>query len=454
MGGFTFSLSNLTTNLTTPITRPDCKRLTLTARGIALLADCKLLPDIEREYLDDKSKSDGLSKFIACVQAAWLIVQVIARLILGLQVTLLEINTLGHVLCALIIYVLWWHKPRMVLEPTKLDGKWVGPLCAYMYMSSRISGRRIDSAGTFKDATIVPEMSSIAFFPGKRCEHPPNSVEQCRNTTARQLSGGTLSRDGQDSDPTHISVSSPHASSWADGGSTLEGIAVGSFGPRPLSPDSVKSLHSEIGRTDYVDESQDIGAGRSLRWCLAAEAVRNYPAIKRRFSSIKHTDAMGNTITTLQESQLEELLEENSSNWSTKGLLPGDYGLLMGIALWFASMTFGGIHAAAWNEYFPSDVESWMWRCSALYIIWSGLVWLLINLVAQMSKPFDDYWNRTRLPHAPFAKSMPLIIVCLFCGSLYTFARMYLVIEAFISIRQLPVEAYSTPDWTQFIPHL
>lgn len=193
--------------------------------------------------------------------------------------------------------------------------------------------------------------------------------------------------------------------------------------------------------------------GRSLRWCLAAEAVRNYPAIKRRFNLAKHIDSVGMTISCLQESQLEELLEENSSNWSTKGLLPGDYGLVMGIALWFASMTFGGIHAAAWNDHFPSGVESWMWRCSAAYIICSGLVWLLINFVAQISKPFDDYWNRTRLPHAPFANSIPLIIVCGLCGSLYTFARMYLVIEAFVSIRQLPVAAYLTPDWTQIIPH-
>lgn len=105
MGGFTFLLGNLT------IFKSENKRLTLTARGVALLADCDLLPNIGTEYLNDKSKSDGLSKFITCAQVAWLIVQVIGRLVLGLQVTLLEINTLGHVLCALIIYVLWWHKP-------------------------------------------------------------------------------------------------------------------------------------------------------------------------------------------------------------------------------------------------------------------------------------------------------------------------------------------------------
>ncbi len=98
-------------------------------------------------------------------------------------------------------------------------------------------------------------------------------------------------------------------------------------------------------------------------------------------------------------------------------------------------MTFGDKHVATWNDHFPSGVESCMWRCSAAYIIWSGLVWLLINLIAQISKPFDDYWNRTRLSHAPFATLVPLIIVCGLCGSLYIFAWMYLVFMAFISIR-------------------
>ena len=454
MGGFTFPLSNLTTNLAAPTFKSDCKRLTLTARGVALLADCELLPDIERKFLDDKSKSDGLSKFIACVQAAWLIVQVIGRLILGLQVTLLEINTLGHVLCALVIYVLWWHKPRMVLEPITLDGGWIGPLCAYMYMSSQVSGQTRDTAGTLKDATIEPEISKLAFFPGEPCKHAVHSVKNCRNNTTRQLSDDAMSTEEQNSRPDKSAFSRSNTHTSIDEGATLKCITGGCFGPRVVSPGSAKDLLNDISRTDCPDESQDLGAGRLLRWCLAAEAVRTYPAIKRRFTQTKQTDGSERTITCLEETQPEELVEEDCNNWSTKGLLPGDYGLVMGMALWFASMTFGGIHAAAWYDCFPSQIESWLWRCSAIYITWSGLLWLLINLAAQISKPFDDYWNRTRLHQPPFASSMPLVLVCFICGSLYTFARMYLVIEAFVSIRKLPVSAYQTPDWTQVIPHL
>lgn len=188
MGGFTLPLSSrgsIASELKTPIFRSECRRLTLTARGVALLADCNLLPDIERKFLKDKSKSDGLSKFIACIQAAWLVVQVIGRLKLGLQVTLLEINTIGHVLCALVIYILWWHKPRMVLEPLVLDGGWAGPLCAYMYMSSRISHQDTACLGSLATPATKPEMLSVAFFPTTPCNHPPGVAKQHREVSIR-----------------------------------------------------------------------------------------------------------------------------------------------------------------------------------------------------------------------------------------------------------------------------
>ena len=109
---------------------------------------------------------------------------------------------------------------------------------------------------------------------------------------------------------------------------------------------------------------------------------------------------------------------------------------------------------AAWNSYFPSKVEAWLWQTSAIYISWAGLVWMLINLVARMSKPFDNYWNGMRSPEPPFVKSRSLATICFVCGTLYCFARVLLVIEAFLSVRKLPLSAYQTPDWTQFIPHL
>ena len=73
------------------------KRLTITARGMAFLASCGHVPDISREDILDKSKADTLAKTLVMIQASWMLLQVIARLVVGLPVTLLEVNTVAHV---------------------------------------------------------------------------------------------------------------------------------------------------------------------------------------------------------------------------------------------------------------------------------------------------------------------------------------------------------------------
>lgn len=72
-------------------------RLTLTARGMVLLAQCGHLPEIDKEQIEDKSKANDLAKAMVVVQAMWMLVQVIGRLAFRLPVTLLEVNTVAHV---------------------------------------------------------------------------------------------------------------------------------------------------------------------------------------------------------------------------------------------------------------------------------------------------------------------------------------------------------------------
>lgn len=81
-----------------PFLPAECpRRLTLTARGVALLAQCGLLPDIAEEEIQDKSKANNMAKGLVVLQASWMLVQVVGRLIVQLPVTLLEVNTVAHV---------------------------------------------------------------------------------------------------------------------------------------------------------------------------------------------------------------------------------------------------------------------------------------------------------------------------------------------------------------------
>jgi hypothetical protein len=111
---------------------PNTQRLTCSPSAALLLAKCSHLPDINPSGIKDKSKTDSLAKAIVLLQALWFLIQIIARIAQRLPISLLEVNTIGHVLCALVIYLLWWHKPREVGEPTILHGQGIDSLVSFM----------------------------------------------------------------------------------------------------------------------------------------------------------------------------------------------------------------------------------------------------------------------------------------------------------------------------------
>ena len=78
------------------------------------------LPKITRREIWDKSKADRLVKSIASFQAIWLIVQVIARSVQHLPVTLLELSTVALLTCTGATAFFWFHKPLDVGTPTEI----------------------------------------------------------------------------------------------------------------------------------------------------------------------------------------------------------------------------------------------------------------------------------------------------------------------------------------------
>lgn len=69
-------------------------------------------PDITKADIEERSKGDVISKWVAIFQLVWFIIQLFARFALGLPVTPLEIDTLGVVVLTCIAYGLWWKKPK------------------------------------------------------------------------------------------------------------------------------------------------------------------------------------------------------------------------------------------------------------------------------------------------------------------------------------------------------
>jgi hypothetical protein len=149
---------------------PEYNRLTLTDSGVLFLATyCpEALPDLSCEQINDQSKANGLTKSLICLQALWFCVQCITRLAFQLSISLLELNTCGHSICALLLAFLWWHKPQDVEEPTVIPvrNENMEELCAFMCMDSVLDDQReLDLFRDFHRRKKIPYKSPAPFKP-------------------------------------------------------------------------------------------------------------------------------------------------------------------------------------------------------------------------------------------------------------------------------------------------
>ncbi|KAK0619402.1 hypothetical protein B0T14DRAFT_432002, partial [Immersiella caudata] len=96
-------------------------RLRLTPEGVLQLAEDGHFLEIPRSKIDDKSKADTISKILAMTQVAWMAMQCITRKAYGLPLALLEVHTMVHVICAVLLLFVLWIDPKDVQDPELVD---------------------------------------------------------------------------------------------------------------------------------------------------------------------------------------------------------------------------------------------------------------------------------------------------------------------------------------------
>ena len=107
MGGFRVSIKDI---YPTPATQEEeavPETPSLSPYGIMQLAEAGHFVTISGTKLEDTSKSSIVQKALVLIQVGWMAVQCIFRGAVGLPVSLLEIHTLVHVACAVIMYAFW-----------------------------------------------------------------------------------------------------------------------------------------------------------------------------------------------------------------------------------------------------------------------------------------------------------------------------------------------------------
>lgn len=93
MGGFAFDTQDLPESQ--KFLPKSLDRVSLEAHALYAVAIMtpELLPRLRTEEIRDKSKANGLAKTIACLQAIWFTAQCMQRIIQGLAISILELNT-------------------------------------------------------------------------------------------------------------------------------------------------------------------------------------------------------------------------------------------------------------------------------------------------------------------------------------------------------------------------
>ena len=354
-------------------------------------------------------------------------------------------------LCAFLMYTMWWHKPLSPNEPLILKGDWVEPLCAYMYMSSEMSGD-IDM-NSLRSQTAVktmlaslrlyskePEMKNVAW-----CNLENHVAETAGHTptagSAVIFNGVThASHDGVPSNSENRSGLFARMASRQSleliRSTTLDKAAATAFFERRPRVKAVNAI------------SQSRSETTAKRWALAASAIDRYPILREQYTFKTHHDGQ------CTHFRSEELLVRRVQNWPWDDLLRDVGGLVVGLILWLANFVYGAIHAAAWAEHFPTNTEKWLWRSCSAYIGFCGGLWVVLNYAAQAYRPLNEFWERWMDGGGRRWQHILLGVPVVVCGASLIFARGFIVVEAFLSIRSLPAAAYDTPSWSQVFPHL
>ena len=477
---------------------PGSPRVTLTAHGIAKLAEHGHLPDIPETVIADKSKADFVAKMLATLQASWFLVQCVARWEEHLTMTLLELNTLAHAICALLMYLLWMNKPYDVHEPIRIAGEWVRPLCATMWMFSRIStekhrvGRseirdwpeierllfadvsRLQSPHHVRkqnfDANTEREVTAPAENEEDLTEPPPHGVDiepglerQGMSIDALPSASKSNCKSDQSARPFICLSDKTFVTRYVRGTDDIlnnEICPKTGFGPKK---ESVHFRKRNISRTKiprYVTPAVEINITevRLTRWRLASAVLRENQHIwgqyAKPYDRIPEVEA-GCPIYEFQAKNLKaNFIDPQVKNWPGDDLLGREGILLRSLLLSFATAAYGGTHASAWNEYFVTAFERGCWRFSSLFIAASGVVMSMRTISLHAIDRFNNIENNWLAGILYVSVVMPLTVSALVAIIFYIVARFYLVGEALISLRQLPINAYQTPRFVQSIPHL
>ena len=457
MGGIIVDVSHLHNTLS---------RLTISPKGLAFLAKHGHFVKISDAAIRDKSKADILVKARVCIQVSWMLVQTIARKIVGYPITLLEVHTLVHVACVIGMYGLWFQKPLDIRDPTWMDASDFEDLLALMLVRNYGFGIRVPTRDQGNPVPIKSVQHIFSNGSESAYLHLYPTSEKDRSVNAT-----TIKIQSSSSPDLLMQAPAPHWSS-----STFHNVVVhhevagfdyslgpSLHGPAVCSLMSGQALECGVGPAMSVHNvwgaQEEHQHGGHLQISLTSRDVRRWTLAARASRRIR-----------------EELYEDSpksSVNYFTfnthsifldrKGLRASFYAYFCAwasgglVAALTICISYGAAHATAWAFVFPTEVERLLWRLACVDTI-AGVISLLaiFSVVVFLHEHGHKLLLKSFFAREPGVMSWLyrlVILIGILNFPLFILSRLYIITETFISLRHVPLGVYQTVQWTDYIPH-
>lgn len=140
-------------------------------------------------------------------------------------------------------------------------------------------------------------------------------------------------------------------------------------------------------------------------------------------------------------------------------LPPREIALLDWVVIGTITIVYMGLHLVGWNFDFPTAIEQKLWRAATVILLGAFLSYGILFIIIAWHLP--AFCRLFGIPGAETVLELlsrlprwfQYSIAVSWIGS-YGLARSYILAEAFIGLRALPLAAYNTVNWTHFLPHV
>ena len=446
MGGYALDIS---TGSRPRIWPEQVDRLTLSPKSVLACLGSPdnelrgLLPFLSEDEIWDKSKANSLAKAIVCIQAVWFCAQVIGRLAERMPISLLELNTFAHALCALLVYLLWWDKRLDIHEPTVVEsGKsdaacnvsvmaWYcrhGPVAHFQSVDPagwswlRLLRRAWRGVGASSQGHIS-DMALISSTPGQALvpKYRPHAVIS-RLEKPLSLPHRPLEFRGFNSQELHSCI-------WLSIYPPVFSVKGGERIP------STSLFVSDAWEWIEVDEVL-MERIRGMERLRASPNWRTYVDALQPVLDIDHKD-----LRMLKPRELN--FTDSLLRYSFEDVSPVSRNLLATFGIILSGLLYGGLHMIAWGSAtFTTPLEQNLWIVACCTVALGGLATFLGIWVLDQVSNLNLTIRGVELAKILLWVSGPTGVLI---SALYFASRIYLLVEVFRNLAFLDSKVYQTP---------